>query len=153
MWSPEDQAIINEYQSAGKSLYLGPFSVVGPAADTLYVVGWISELVPLSPKKTKSVDGYVKVNNQGAFITKFTVIWNSNGQQEMRKSGNFPVLSDKEIGIPAAATAITIKIEIMTFPKPFETWSTVKTVKLERPATLEYKVSGTTFSPHVEVIE
>jgi hypothetical protein len=148
-WSKEDQAIIDSYKSTGKSLSLGPFPIADPEDNSIKIIGWITELIPFSPQISKPVAACVKVDNKGAFIARFSVTWKVNGVKKNHSSGVFPVLANKEIEIPAFATDIVINIDIMTFPKPFETWSTVKTVQLEKPVVLEYELSGTTFDPKV----
>lgn len=152
-WSKEDQGIIDSYKATGKSLSLGPFTVTGPESNSIHIIGWINELIPFSPKNVKPIAAYVKVNNKGGFIARFFVTWKTNGEEEKQSSGNFPVLSNKEIEIPAYGTNISIDIEIMTFPKPIETWSTVKSIQLEKPEVREYELSGTTFKPTVSEIK
>ncbi|HBI39654.1 MAG TPA: hypothetical protein DDY16_01720, partial [Tenacibaculum sp.] len=100
-----------------------------------------SEVIPFSPKISKPIETSIKVNNKGGYVSRFTVTWNEDGVEEKETSGNFPVLANKEISVPAFASNIKISIEIMTFPLP-ETWSTVKTIHFEQPKSVEYELSG-----------
>ena len=151
-WAEEDQDIINGYNESGKSLYLGPFQISERVDNTLKIIGWVSEVIPFSPKISKPIETSIKVNNKGGYVSRFTVTWNEDGVEEKETSGNFPVLANKEISVPAFASNIKISIEIMTFPLP-ETWSTVKTIHFEQPKSVEYELSGTTFSPVLDQIK
>jgi len=48
-WHKDDQTIIDRHKVSGNALSLGPFSVSDN--HTIQIIGWISEVVPFSPKK------------------------------------------------------------------------------------------------------
>jgi hypothetical protein len=151
-WSKADAALVKGAESAGKAVFLGPFMLSAPngASSTLQVIGWTSNLVPFSPKITKKLAGSILVDNSGAFIARFSVEWNEGGDRHSQKSGNFPVLASKEIGIPVNGTKIVVKIDIMTSPWPFETWKTVATFQLDKPVVKKYALSGVTGNPIIQ---
>ncbi len=144
-WSGADRAFIDSAHLSGSPLSVGPFTLDPPGADSsVRVVGWISSLVPYSPKDSDLRSGSVLVTNRGAFICRFSAAWSQNGRQVTEDSGNFPVLAAKSIGIPAGAKAIVVTLEIMTFPVPFETWQTVATLHFDDPARKCFELTGTT---------
>jgi hypothetical protein len=85
-------------------------------------------------------------------VSRFSVQWQQSGRSTTKESGNFPVLSDKDISIPADAKNVSVEIEIMTFPKPLESWKTVATYKFDSPVEKCYEVSGVTWSPTLKEI-
>lgn len=141
--------MLTNAKSAGNPVSLGPFllSAPGDARSTLHVIGWTSDLVPFSPKMTKNAAGSILVDNRGGFVVRFSVEWNEGAERHSQPSGNFPVLASKEIGIPVNASKVVVKIEIMTFPAPAETWKTVAALPFDRPVVKKYVLSGTTFDP------
>jgi len=152
-WGNEDKALLKDAQD----VFLGPFRVFpSQKPDTgVQVIAWISDLVPYSPKVAymSGENGTVTVLNHGAYIARFSVQWEENGAaHEQKDSGNFPILNAKSIEIPKTAINISLKIEIMTFPKPFETWSTVTTKSFKTPVVKTFKLKGTTFKPKVSEI-
>jgi len=148
-WSRADASLLQDAKSAGKPVFLGPFLVSAPEAPgpTLQVIGWTSDLVPFSPRITKQRAGSILVENAGGFVARFSVAFNEGADRRSFDSGNFPVLASKEVGIPANATKIVVKIEIMTFPYPFETWKTIDSLSFDQPVVKRYKLAGTTFDP------
>jgi hypothetical protein len=148
-WSSADTSLLQGAKSEGKPVFLGPFRLSGPgdAGDMLQVIGWTCDLVPFSPRITKERAGSILVDNSGGFVARFAVEWSEGADRRSLRSGNFPVLASKEIGIPVNASKIDVKIEIMTFPPPFETWKTVKVLSFDKPAVKRYELSGTTFNP------
>ena len=148
-WSAAETSMLSNAKSAGNPVSLGPFllSAPGDARSTLQVIGWTSDLVPFSPKITRNAAGSILVDNTGAFIARFSVEWNEGVERRSQDSGNFPVLASKEIGIPVNASKIVVKIEIMTFPPPVETWKTVAALPFDKPVVMKYVLSGTTFDP------
>ncbi|MFD1559653.1 hypothetical protein ACFSHT_29110 [Paraburkholderia silviterrae] len=148
-WSSAGTSLLNRAKSAGASVSLGPFllSASDSAQSSLQVIGWISNLVPFSPKMTKSTAGSVLVDNDGGFVARFSVEWNEGPERRSRQSGNFLVMSSAEIPIPVNASAIDVKIEIMTCPPPLESWKVFETRKFDKPVMKKYVLSGTTFDP------
>jgi hypothetical protein len=147
--SAAEASVLTQAKSAGKPVSLGPFllSAPGDTGTTLQVIGWTSDLVPFSPKITKNAAGSILVDNRGGFVVRFSVEWNEGAERRSQPSGNFPVLASKEIGIPVNASKIVVKIEIMTFPAPAETWKTVAALPFDKPVVKKYVLSGTTFDP------
>lgn len=147
-WSAKESETLDAARAEGKPVFLGPFLIEGPesAATALQVIGWISELTPLSPRLGKQSSGTVTVRNSGGYIARFSMDWSELGTPVHKATGNFPAGSAKEIDIPATASNIRLKIEIMTFPRPFETWKTVSTPQFDAPVTRSYTLSGTTLN-------
>jgi hypothetical protein len=147
--SAAEVSTLTHSNSAGNPVSLGPFllSAPGDAGSTLQVIGWTSDLVPFSPKMTRNEAGSILVDNRGGFIMRFSVEWNEGAERRSQSSGNFPVLASKEIAIPVNASKIVVKIELMTFPEPFETWKTVAALPFDRPVVKKYVLSGTTVDP------
>ena len=92
------------------------------------------------------------MRNNGAFVLRFAVAWQQNGQVTKNESGSVPVLAAQSISIPPEARDVSIKIEIMTFPSPIETWKTIATYDFDTPVKKCYEVSGATWSPTLEEI-
>jgi hypothetical protein len=147
-WSAAETSIFGAAKSAGAPVSLGPFRL-SPQSDpsTLQVIGWISDLVPFSPTLTKKTAGSILVDNNGGFVARFSVEWNDGPERRARQSGNFPVLTSAEIPIPVSASSIVVKIEIMTFPAPFESWKVFETRSFDKPVVKKYVLSGTTVDP------
>ena len=145
-WGKADASFLRDAKSAGKTVSLGPFLLSSPhnAGSTLQVIGWTSDLVPFSPTITKQQAGSILVANSGAFVARFSVEWNEGLNRRSQASGNFPVLASKEIALPINASKIAVKIEVMTFPPPFETWKTVTALSFDMPVVKRYDLSGTT---------
>ncbi len=151
-WSNADNSLVKGAKSAGETVFLGPFMLSAPngASSTLQVIGWTSNLVPFSPKITKKMAGSILVDNSGYFIARYSVEWNEDGSAHSEQSGNFPILASKEIRIPVNGTKIVVKIDIMTFPTPAETWKTVATFQFDKPVVKRYELSGRTWDPAVK---
>lgn len=157
-WSRSDRALISQHAAEGRALGLGPFPVVAsePAAGGVlkarlaHVIGSISALVPYAPQATDFDPGLVMVQNDGGFVARFTVDWRLNGRADRGESGNFPVLAARSIGLPAGATDITVKIEIMTFPPPFETWKVVAAHSYRVAPRVSFRLKGTTIDTVIE---
>jgi hypothetical protein len=146
-WAREDRAFIDSAKSSRTAVSLGPFSVDRELPDSnVNLIGWISSLVPYSPKDSDLRSGSVLVTNRGAFISRFSAAWSQNGQGVTAESGLFPALAAKSIGIPAEAKAISINIEVMTFPQPVETWKTVATLEFDEPVRKCFELAGTTMN-------
>lgn len=62
-WNKEDQSIIDSYQASGKPMHLGPFLVSTSESNILQIIGWISELIPFSPKNNKQLPRSITVDN------------------------------------------------------------------------------------------
>jgi len=165
-WSAADRTVVDSHLKQAEPLSLGPFPLVCAGSDAseidstgairsrvAHIVGYISNLVPFAPQSTDLIRGSVLVNNNGAFVARFSVQYQQGGRTTASESGNFPVLSGKHIDIPSAATNIALKIEIMTCPPPFETWKTVATYQFDKPATKCYELSGTTGWPTIAEID
>jgi hypothetical protein len=105
--------------------------------------------VPFSPKITRQPAGSIQVENSGGFVARFSVEWSEGNNRRSQNSNNFPVLAAKEIAIPVNSAKIVVKIEIMTAPRPFETWKTVATYQFDKPVTKRYRLSGITLNPVV----
>lgn len=149
-WGGTDAALMKTAESRGMAVSLGPFTLSSGTGPALQVVGWTSDLVPFSPKVTRQSAGSILVENAGAFVARFSVEWNEGNDRRSQSSNNFPALSAKEIGIPVNATKIVVKIEIMTAPKPFETWKTLATYPFDKPAVKKYTLSGVTWKPTIQ---
>lgn len=69
----------------------------------------------------------LQVHNDGGYIARASVSYYKRGENAptTQGSGNFPVLTDRSFTVPAGATAVTLKAEMMTFPWPFETWGEI----------------------------
>lgn len=165
-WMVADRKIIESHRQLGVPLGLGPFplnvgksnALIIDSAGTItskvaHIVGYISALVPFAPKLSMLVRGSVLVQNNGAFVARFSVLYQQAANTTPLESGNFPALSGKNIDIPASATNITVKIEIMTFPYPFETWKSVAIYQFDKPVTKSYRLSGTTVVPEIAEID
>lgn len=148
-WSAAETLMLSKANSAGDPVSLGPFllSATGDAGSTLHIIGWTSVLVPFSPKMTKNTAGSVLVDNNGGFVARFSVEWNEGAERRVKKTDNFRVLASAEIAIPVNASKIVVKIEIMTFPAPFETWKSFGSLSFDKPVVKKYVLSGTTFDP------
>jgi hypothetical protein len=148
-WSKTDASFLQDAKLARKAVFLGPFLLSHPqdADSTLQVIGWTSDLVPFSPRITKQQAGSILIENSGAFVARFSVEWNEGPDRRSETSGNFPVLASKEVTLPVNASKITVKIDLMTFPAPFETWKTVCALSFEKPVVKRYELSGTTVKP------
>lgn len=151
-WSSEDKATIDEFKTKGEEIFLGPFKLGDDSTsnDDIQIAGWISEVVPLSPKDNPPKATTIQVENNGGFIIKFSVDYSLGGKKSTLKSDNFPILSKKSIEVPAGAYNVGLKIEVMTFPKPVETWKTVKDMNLDYPQDLDFTISGTTWNIKVK---
>jgi hypothetical protein len=149
-WSASDASFVSAAKSAGEPVSFGPFLLSSPDKSALHVIGWTSYLVPFSPKITRKAAGSILIDNSGAFIARFSVEWNEGATRRSQESTNFPVLAAKEIAIPINATKIVVKIEIMTFPKPVETWKTIATLPFDKPVVKRYSLSGPTWNPVLE---
>lgn len=150
-WSQADQAILASARASRQPVFLGPFAVQSQGSNSsLQVIGWISSLVPYSPQASNLRAGSVLVTNKGAFVSRFSVQWLQGGRPTANESGNFPVLAAKNIRIPSDARSVSIKIEIMTFPPPVETWKTVATYEFDTPVKKCYELAGVTWNPIVK---
>jgi len=150
-WSKADQAFLESAKSSKQPVFLGPLALQPQgSSSSLQVIGWISSLVPYSPKASDLRPGSILVANKGAFVSRFSVGWQQNGRPTANESGSFPALAAKDIRIPPDARNVSIKIEIMTFPKPFETWKTVATYEFDTPVRKCYELSGETWSPIIK---
>ncbi|HUI22358.1 MAG TPA: hypothetical protein VLZ74_15100 [Methylocella sp.] len=139
-------------KDTGGALLAGPLkidqaSVVSNRVTSrgMQLIAFVCERTPKSPNPPAS--GLISVRNKGAFVARFALKYELNGIPINYKSGNFPVLVTKDIPIHRDATKISMKIEIMTFPKPVETWSTVVTNDFDEPVKQLYELSGTTWNP------
>lgn len=149
-WSQRDRALLESAETSGTPLSLGPFTLNRDRhAPGLEVLGWISSLVPYSPKASDLRGGSVLVRNNGAFIARFAVRWQHSGQPSTSASGNIPALGAKSIDIPAGVRDVTITIDVMTFPEPIETWKTVRTYDIGVPVKKCYEISGVTWNVKV----
>jgi hypothetical protein len=148
-WGKDDADVVRAAKSTGRRLFLGPFPVSNPgeANSTLHVIGWTSDLVPFSPKMTRNAAGSILVDSSGAFVARFSVEWSEGAERRSGQSGKFPVLSSKELDIPVNASKIVVKIEIMTFPEPVETWKTVAVLPFDKPVMKRFALSGVTWDP------
>ena len=147
-WSEREQAFLDAAASSRKPAFLGPLPLHSQGSSTsLQVVGWISSLVPYSPKASDLRPGSFLVRNNGAFVARFSAAWQQGGRPATKESGSFPVLAAKSIDIPADVRNVSIKIEIMTFPEPVETWKTVATHQFDTPVKKCYELSGVTWKP------
>lgn len=155
-WSRSDRALISEHAAMGMELSLGPFPVAPAAKGALLVrppahlIGVISALVPYAPQATSLTPGLVLVKNEGGFLARFAVDWRLNGRADRGESGSFPVAAAKSIGLPAGASDIALKIEIMTFPHPFETWKVVAVYNYSAVPRASFRLSGTTIDTVIE---
>jgi hypothetical protein len=164
-WAVEDEDIVDAHLKRGEPLSLGPFPLVRAGqpvgidstgairSQVGHVVGYLSALVPYAPLDTNLKPGSVLIRNEGAFIARFSVQWRNGGVREGAQSGSFPVLSAKSIDLPSAARDIEVTIEILTFPKPMETWRTVATYQFPSPVQKSFQLSGTTFGPKIAMAE
>ncbi len=152
-WSRKDQAFLDSASAAEKAVFLGPLALHPQASSSsLQIIGWISSLVPYSPRTSDLQPGSILIRNQGAFVARFSVAWQQSGQPTTEESGSFPVLAAKYIRIPPAATNVSVKIEIMTFPAPFETWKTVAAHTFDQPVTKCYELAGETWNAKLREI-
>lgn len=154
-WSNSDRDLISQHAAMGMALSLGPFPVAPAANGVLrvrqaHVIGAISVLMPYSPQATSLSPGLVIVKNDGGFLARFAVDWRQSGRADRGESGSFPVVAAKSIGLPAGASDITLTIEIMTFPPPFETWKVVSVHAYISAPRVSFRLSGTTIDPVVE---
>ena len=153
-WSARDRGVLNAAASSGKSVHLGPFSLGTTAStSTLQVIGWLSSLVPFSPKGSDLRPGSIVVTNKGVFTARFSVSWQQASQAVTKQSGSLLALAAGNIDIPVGATNVLIKVDIMTAPWPAETWRTVATYDCDTPVKRCYEVSGTTWSPVIKEID
>jgi len=146
---------VSSVKSVGAVLLAGPLkidpsSVAGNRATSkgMQLIAFICERTPKSPNRP--APGLISVRNTGAFVMRFAIRYEQGGKTIVAESGTFPALATKDIPIPRDATKISLKIEIMTFPWPAETWSTVATHDFDEPVKQLYKVSGETWDPKVE---
>jgi hypothetical protein len=116
-------------------------------APGLQILAWVNKVMPYSPPAlTGAAPGSILVTNRGAFIARFAVAWQQGPSPSTSSSGNFPALAAKSISIPAQAKNISVTVEIMTLPAPFETWKTAATLRFDGPVRKCYEVTGTTVS-------
>ncbi len=152
-WSERDRARLADARSSGMPISLGPLSLTASAgSSTLQVIGWISSLVPYSPRSTDLRPGSIVVTNKGAFVARFSMTWQEGATVVNRESGSMLALAATDISIPADARNISIKVEIMTAPWPMETWRTIATYQSQLPVKRCYEVSGTTITPAIKEI-
>jgi hypothetical protein len=159
-WSRSDRALMSQHAAQGLTLGLGPFPLAAASLASggalrvrqAHVIGSISALVPYSPQATGFDPGLVLVKNDGGFLARFAVDWRLNGRTDRSESGSFPVAAAKSIGLPAGATDITLKIEIMTFPPPFETWKVMAVHNYSTAPRVSFHLSGTTIQTVIEEI-
>jgi hypothetical protein len=147
-WSKSDQAFIDSANSSNKPVFLGPLAFQAERSS-VQIIGWVSSLVPYSPRATDLQPGSILVRNTGSFVARFSVAWQQAGQPTTSSSGDFPVLGAKSISIPSDARNISLKIEIMTFPKPVEAWRTVATFEFDSPVKKCFELSGVTWKPEL----
>jgi hypothetical protein len=145
---------VSPVKSAGAALLAGPLkidpsSVVGNRATSkgMQLIAFICERTPKSPNRP--APGRISVRNTGAFVARFTISYEQGGKTKVAESGDIRALATTDIPIPREATRISLKIEIMTFPWPVETWSTVATQIFDEPVKQLYNVSGVTWDPKV----
>lgn len=152
-WSAKDRAFLDSAKSLEKPLFLGPLAVTPQGSgSTVQVIGWVCSLVPYSPRASDLRGGSILLRNQGAFISRFSMNWQQWGLSTTKESGNFPVLAAKSIEIPPDASEISMKVEIMTFPAPLETWKTIAVYRFEAPVTKCYEITGQTWSANLREI-
>jgi hypothetical protein len=145
-WGDVDQAFLDTADVALSSVSLGPFALRPQAPDSnIQLIAWISSLIPYSPKDSDLRGGSVLVKNGGAFISRFSLAWSQGGRRSTSQSGNFPVLAAESIDIPVDAKSVSVKVEVMTFPPPVETWKTVATLEFDAPIRKCFELTGTTF--------
>ncbi len=153
-WDSKDRQLLDDAKSAQRQLSLGPLLVnPGPNNLNLHIIGWGMSLIPFSPLISKEKAGAILVKNSGAFVARFSVEYEQSGRSISTAASNFPALAAKNIVIPPEAANISVKIEVMTLPEPFETWSTVAIYKFDNPAEKCYELSGTTLGPHVTEVQ
>ncbi len=146
-WGNADQTFLdNKAEAPLDMVSVGPFPLRPSAPDSgVQLIAFISSLIPYSPKDSDLRAGSVLVKNQGTFVSRFSVEWVQDGRPSARQSGNFPVLAAESIEIPADAKDVSVKFEVMTFPRPIETWKTVATINFDTPIRKCFELTGTTF--------
>jgi WD domain, G-beta repeat len=145
---------VSPVRGGGDALLAGPLkmdpaSVVGDRVTSkgMQLIAFVCERTPKSPNPPAA--GLISVRNKGALIARFTVKYDQGGYPVVFKSGNFPVWVTKDIPIPREAIKLSLKIEIMTLPKPVETWSTLATYNFDEPVKQLYEVWGTSLQPKI----
>lgn len=89
--------------------------------------------------------GSILVRNTGAYVSRFKVQFNFQGQIITKDSGNFTSGVSKAIDIPAEAKDIYLKVEEAWF---IASWSTIFTKNYHDPVTKEFEIFGTTLNPY-----
>ncbi|HCW05925.1 MAG TPA: hypothetical protein DGG95_01020, partial [Cytophagales bacterium] len=164
-WLEADKQILKTHSEQGIPLSLGPFPLISTESKKLevnsngvintgiaHVVGFMSSLVPFCPKDSSQKPGSILVQNNGAFTARFSISYQIEADSKTSESGNILALSGKNLDIPAEANNIGLKIEIMTFPWPKETWRTLKVIPFTKPISKQFRLSGTTFKPELTEI-
>ncbi len=125
-------------------------------APGMQIIGFMCSVLPQCPNPSPNLywgsSGSIQVQNKGGFFARFSVEWQEDSRRPKSESGRFPILTARVLSIPAKAREIVVAIEIMTFPWPAETWSTVSTIRFDNPVTKSYELSGTTASPSLTVL-
>jgi hypothetical protein len=168
-----NKATLLQAAQTATDLSFGPFALKGRATQTpvsggapdvkleiagdslrasgMQIIGFMCSVLPECPNPNPDLywgsSGSIQVKNKGAFMARFSVEWQEDSRKPKSESGNFPILTGRAVSIPAKAREIVLTIEIMTFPWPGETWSTVSTIRFDNPVTKSYELSGTTVNP------
>jgi len=93
----------------------------------------------------------LQVHNDGAYVARASVSYYKRGENTLTTagSGNFPALTDRSFTVPAGATTVTLKAEMMTFPWPLETWGEIARQTWDvAPENVCKVLQGTTFNSH-----
>lgn len=140
-WHEEDQQLIDSHKAKGEMLSLGPLPILNSEVsnNNIVVIGWLSELIPFSPKENSPAPGTVTVYNQGASTVRFSVSWIKDDKPTTKTSQAIKRRLTKEIDIPRDATNINIKFNVLLTGG----WSEIKTVNIPLPKDLSFKIIGT----------
>lgn len=88
--------------------------------------------------------GFIRVDNGGGYVAKFTVEYKLDGEKITNESGQFTLGVSKTIKIPEKATNVFLKVELYWF---IGSTSDVFQETFPGPVNRCYKIWGTTLSP------
>lgn len=87
----------------------------------------------------------MRVFSSGAYMAKFRISFNLNGNQITYNSGDFPAQKSRELDIPVGACCVNVVAENLVF---ISTWKTVFRVYFESPEDKCFRMGGTTLNPN-----
>lgn len=111
-WDPADQKLIDRSRSTNEAVFVGPYKLSGEAesADSVNLIAWISELVPLSPLvDDSSFQVSFHFSNEGLYTAVCVVKWCLQKEQKKTRCLLKPGKKDT-IKVPIESSDVVVII-------------------------------------------